>query len=188
MPCVCFPSSHNVSIVLSFPSFFLFSSHDLLFCSLSFFSFLFFFSLHYSVSAQSHTSFIHKPLTTRYRCYAGEAQCPFCCENLLDSTEVWGVMPGCGHTAHRKCIYEYLQHKTSSIPNCPVCRKTILTKEASEELWAQYRTQVQNMTMPRSYNKEVLITCNDCEKSAPGKLHWLAMECQHCGSFNTHSD
>jgi RING finger/CHY zinc finger protein 1 len=40
--------------------------------------------------------------------------------------------------------------------------------------------------MPKEYeNLEAHILCNDCEKKSVVKMHFIAMKCPECSSYNT---
>ena len=52
-------------------------------------------------------------------------------------------------------------------------------------VWASYKHTIACQPMPDEYKRDVDILCYDCGKECKTSLHFIGMECSHCGSFNT---
>ena len=82
---------------------------------------------------------------------------------------------------HSKCLTTYLE---SNQYKCPTCRRSVCDMTAT---WANYKSTISAQAMPEEYQKEVDILCYDCGKDCTAAFHFLGMECEHCGSYNTSS-
>ena len=107
--------------------------------------------------------------------------CPVCREDMFSSRQPAQDLP-CGHAIHSHCF-----RKLASFDyRCPICKKTVLSKESMELAWASRARDIELQPMPNDLRRVVNIMCNDCEtKSANRDWHFLGVQCSACRSFNT---
>ena len=104
-----------------------------------------------------------------------------CLEELSESQENVVNIP-CWHNMHKSCLMQYL--KTNL--NCPVCRKSIIDPEATEEFFDK---EFASYIMPLEYRFAfVNIFCHDCEQNSEAPFHPLGAKCPNCRSYNTTRD
>jgi RING finger/CHY zinc finger protein 1 len=114
----------------------------------------------------------HKCIST------SEYTCPICDQAVFDSTTPI-TSPKCGHWIHHLCMTEYL--KTNY--KCPVCSVSLFD---ITELNSMIDAQIEQMPMPPEYSDTICnILCNDCHVTNETKLHFYAVKCPACGSYNT---
>jgi RING finger/CHY zinc finger protein 1 len=108
--------------------------------------------------------------------------CPVCCEDLFHSTQVVMVLR-CGHTIHRACLEELIDHGSFQ---CPCCNKSLLAAEEMQAQWDALDLAVAQTPMPQELaGIDVRILCNDCHTRSDTKLHVIGHKCASCGSYNT---
>lgn len=118
-----------------------------------------------------------------HNCKAGKymSNCPVCQEDLFSSRLASHEMP-CGHAIHWSCFREL----TSFDTRCPVCKKTVESRDQMEETWRAIATGIALQPVPAEMTRVVDILCTDCEvMSRNQRWHPLGVQCQHCTSFNT---
>jgi len=118
-----------------------------------------------------------------HNCKSGKymSNCPVCQEDLFSSRMASHEMP-CGHAIHWHCFRELTSHDT----RCPVCKKTAETHDQMEQTWNAMAMGIALQPVPADMARVVDILCNDCEgKSVNQRWHFLGVQCQGCGSFNT---
>eukprot|EP01062_Namystynia_karyoxenos_P083218 TRINITY_DN952_c0_g1_i1.p1 TRINITY_DN952_c0_g1~~TRINITY_DN952_c0_g1_i1.p1 ORF type:complete len:515 (+),score=156.46 TRINITY_DN952_c0_g1_i1:81-1625(+) len=114
-----------------------------------------------------------------HKCYTGGARrdCPVCLEDLHSSIRAI-EMSDCGHFMHGNCKRSLIERGQLA---CPLCKKSIYK--------ANFRLidrEVQLNPMPAEFaNLRAGILCNDCLAQSEVPLHWIAMKCPKCQSFNT---
>ena len=105
--------------------------------------------------------------------------CPFCLDDVFSSQDSVNPLRCCGQAAHLKCI-------TSSLSahgyKCPSCRKSFVDMTS---VWEEISLSIDAQPMPSEYAREVEIVCNDCEGYCRAFFHFLGMQCDICGSYNT---
>ncbi|KAH0465813.1 hypothetical protein IEQ34_005916 [Dendrobium chrysotoxum] len=66
--------------------------------------------------------------------------CPICYEYLFDSLKVTSVL-NCGHTIHKECFQEMINHSQYA---CPICSKSVCDMSSHwQELDEEARTEIQ---------------------------------------------
>lgn len=109
---------------------------------------------------------------------SSHADCPICFEELFTSVKPY-IQLNCGHMIHIEC--NNLYSKTND--KCPICCKSLYTSELKNLF---IKNMIENNPMPEEYaNTHVNILCNDCCEKNIVKLHFIAMECPKCNSYNT---
>lgn len=103
-----------------------------------------------------------------------KSDCPVCLDPIFDKRDNPHIL-NCGHVLHSKCFTEYIK----SDFKCPICKKSMFNINQYIE------QQVVNNPMPEEYIADVEIHCNDCNKKCTTQFHFMAMKCDHCGSYNT---
>ncbi|KAJ3227771.1 hypothetical protein HK099_000444 [Clydaea vesicula] len=119
-------------------------------------------------------------LNGRHKCIERnlESDCPICGEYMFTSTTTVIFMP-CGHCIHYKCHQEYIQTSYQ----CPTCFKSLANMT---EYFKRIDAMLAQHQMPQEYeNTQSHIYCNDCEKKAFSKFHFLYHKCVHCNGYNT---
>eukprot|EP00755_Sulcionema_specki_P023277 Sspe_Gene.14223::Locus_4911_Transcript_1_1_Confidence_1.000_Length_2096::g.14223::m.14223/K10144/RCHY1, PIRH2; RING finger and CHY zinc finger domain-containing protein 1 len=100
-------------------------------------------------------------------------ECPVCLEDLHTSTMTMQTL-NCGHLVHSKCL-------PACAIACPLCRRT-----ESSAFFDLIAAEVAMNPMPPEYrDKTQEILCNDCLKKNVVPLHFIAMKCPDCNSYNT---
>ncbi len=118
----------------------------------------------------------HKCITGKFK-----TDCPVCQEDLFSSRQVPQDLP-CGHVIHKHCFrilagYDY---------RCPVCKKTIVSQQTMESVWASRSREIELQPMPVDLQRTVNIICNDCGMRGMNESwHFLGVRCAYCRSFNT---
>jgi hypothetical protein len=84
-----------------------------------------------------------------------EHSCPICLESVHFSQKRSNIL-SCGHIAHYDCLVSYLNHhdstsKGSVVPNCPTCRKCLLSKEDAMPFWEEMRQAIKLSPMPADW-------------------------------------
>ena len=128
------------------------------------------------------------PLSLRgnHRCINGSMQnnCPICLEDMFSSRKPVVVLK-CGHNIHSHC--HQVMSRLDLLPSirCPTCSKT--TAEDPERVWKEIENVLAQNPMPEEIrDQKIAIQCNDCHgKSTEVALNYIAMKCEHCGSYNT---
>jgi RING finger/CHY zinc finger protein 1 len=108
--------------------------------------------------------------------------CPVCCDALFDS--LTGVIVlRCGHTIHRACLDELIEHGSYQ---CPSCSRSLVPNEHMQARWDVLDAAVAQTPMPTELaSSTVMIMCNDCNKRCTTNFHVLGHKCSACGSYNT---
>jgi RING finger/CHY zinc finger protein 1 len=87
----------------------------------------------------------------------------------------------CGHNIHWHCFNSLTSHDI----RCPICKKTA-THEDMTEVWSALADDIAMQPLPPDQARCVDIVCNDCgEHEEDRRWHYLGVECNSCGSFNT---
>jgi hypothetical protein len=94
----------------------------------------------------------------RHRCLKSPLKghdCPLCLESIHYSQKRCDIL-NCGHIAHYDCLVSYLAHQDKSnggpvVPNCPTCRKSLLSKEAAQPYWEALRLTIRLNPMPADW-------------------------------------
>ena len=69
---------------------------------------------------------------------------------------------------------------------CPLCQKSIPNDDMLQQIFERIRVEIAINPMPLEYrDKREDIICNDCGKKSNVPLHFIAMKCPECNSFNT---
>lgn len=121
-------------------------------------------------------------LFDEHNCKSGKymANCPVCYEDLFSSRMLTHEMP-CGHNIHWHCFNSLTSHDI----RCPICKKTA-THEDMTEVWSALADDIAMQPLPPDQARCVDIVCNDCgEHEEDRRWHYLGVECNSCGSFNT---
>lgn len=104
--------------------------------------------------------------------------CPICYDSVKTCTSGVRIL-NCGHKLHTQCYIDLL--KTNY--KCPICKKSVADMSQMFQIMDQ---QISLQQMPEEYKDiKVDIFCNDCEKKSNVNLHFIAMKCPECGSYNT---
>jgi len=104
--------------------------------------------------------------------------CPICYDSIKTSTSGVNILK-CGHKLHTKCYIELLK----SDYKCPICKKSVADMS---QMFQAMDQQINQQQMPEEYkDTKVDIYCYDCEKKNNVNLHFIAMKCPDCGSYNT---
>jgi len=104
--------------------------------------------------------------------------CSICLEDLFGS-QITPIILKCNHVMHETCYNEYI--KTNYI--CPICQKSLGDMST---YYKEMNKIIEATKMPvECENIMVKILCNDCNKKTETKLHYIAMKCSECGSYNT---
>ncbi|XP_026664536.1 E3 ubiquitin-protein ligase MIEL1 isoform X1 [Phoenix dactylifera] len=121
-------------------------------------------------------------LRDKHRCVENSmrSHCPICYEYLFDSLKETRVL-NCGHTIHRECFEEMLEHAQYS---CPICSKSVCDMS---KYWKKLDEEIAATIMPEDYRYKVWILCNDCNEASEVFFHIIGRKCSHCGSYNTRS-
>jgi RING finger/CHY zinc finger protein 1 len=107
--------------------------------------------------------------------------CPVCREDIFASRCAPQELP-CGHVIHSQC-FRKLAHFDF---RCPICKKTVVGKEAIKAEWDSRARDIQAQPMPPDLARSVDILCYDCHaKSHQLPWHFLGTQCPSCESFNT---
>eukprot|EP01060_Flectonema_neradi_P037371 TRINITY_DN7509_c0_g2_i1.p1 TRINITY_DN7509_c0_g2~~TRINITY_DN7509_c0_g2_i1.p1 ORF type:complete len:398 (+),score=67.81 TRINITY_DN7509_c0_g2_i1:769-1962(+) len=109
----------------------------------------------------------------------GINSCPVCLEDLHSSYEKVDLM-NCGHFIHDDCKNKLTE---SGQLGCPLCKKTI---SRDSESGSRIATEVAMNPMPSEFaSHRATIICNDCLRKSNVPLHFIAMKCPECQSYNT---
>ena len=103
-----------------------------------------------------------------------KSDCPVCLDPIFDKRDNPHILE-CGHVLHTECFKKYIQTDYK----CPMCKKSMY------DINQYIEQQVNSVQMPEEYNMDVEVLCNDCNKQCMTKFHFMAMKCNHCGSYNT---
>jgi len=105
--------------------------------------------------------------------------CPVCLEFMFDSRKVTTKLK-CGHSVHDACMRDMMRN---GIHKCPTCSTRFADLSEHDRMMRQY---VDMNTMPEEYkDAKANILCNECHETSEVALHFIAMACPHCHSFNT---
>lgn len=131
------------------------------------------------------------PCNFKIKCYVkpGE-ECPICYEEV--KTKSTAYITNCGHTYHKKCIFDYLQSKWlstkyTSVARCPMCRCSLGHPEFVQRYRSSYFSytysddngldKLEDFWLSNEYKMP-----NFCSN---GYDHYLGMdkECEFCKTY-----
>ena len=119
-------------------------------------------------------------------CINGAMQnnCPICLEDMFSSRRPVVILK-CGHNIHAHCQRVMNQMDLLQSIRCPTCSKTVA--EDPSQIWEQLENHIELHPMPEEIRGiKVTIHCNDCQTKSPDVfLNLIAMQCSHCGGYNT---
>eukprot|EP01029_Cantina_marsupialis_P023291 TRINITY_DN577_c0_g2_i1.p1 TRINITY_DN577_c0_g2~~TRINITY_DN577_c0_g2_i1.p1 ORF type:complete len:388 (+),score=92.99 TRINITY_DN577_c0_g2_i1:37-1200(+) len=107
-------------------------------------------------------------------------ECPVCMLDMFECINPISVLD-CGHCLHQECYNRLIRHHY----RCPVCQKPFHT-ESARQMYRVMEQEKRVVALPDKFKeKRVKITCNDCTKTGGTFFHFVGLQCEHCGSFNT---